>query len=346
MAAPWFYVAFGLRLRSDLPIPGLVAQPETAAIDLEVCWEAGAGWWRRLLEMPQELWHIGFPDKKGGEPGYKAWQVAGGQYVRLRYRDGCQFVMDREYTRLWVSGPKGANPEYLATYLLGPVLGRLLRLRGTPCLHGSAVAAGDQALAFLGFPGAGKSTTAAAFACLGFPVLTDDITVLFEREDAFLVLPGDPNVCLWPQSVDYLYGSPTALPPVIAHNVLDPEWNKRWLNLTGPDYRFQSGPLPLGAIYILGKRQDDAGPRVEELPSRLSLLLLIANTYGWQFLDKELRAREFEFLGRLLEEVPVRCLIPRAGPAYLTGLCEAILKDFSQFQTGGHYPVKKSGLSR
>ena len=103
--------------------------------------------------MPQELWHIGFPDEKGGEPGYRMWQVAGGEYFRLRYSDGCQFVMNRAGTRLWVSGPEAANPEYLATYLLGPVLGILLRLRGTPCLHGSAVAVGGRALALLGRPG-------------------------------------------------------------------------------------------------------------------------------------------------------------------------------------------------
>jgi hypothetical protein len=220
-----------------------------------------------------------------------------------------------------------------------------MRLRGTPCLHGSAVAVGGSVLAFLGSQGAGKSTTAAAFARLGFPVLTDDITVLREEDDTFWVLPGDPNVCLWPQSVAYLYGSPTALPLVIPHNVLDPEWDKRWLNLTGPGYRFQSRPLPLGAIYLLGERQDDAGPRVEEVLGTERLLLLIANTYGSTLLDKELRGREFEVLGRLLERVPVRRLIPRAGPAYLTKLCEAILQDFSNLRSRGEYPREESSLS-
>lgn len=247
--------------------------------------------------------------------------------------------MDAAGTRLWVQGPEGATLEYLAPYLLGPVLGRLLRLRGTPCLHGSAVAAGGQVLAVLGFPGAGKSTTAAAFARLGFPVLTDDITVLREENDAFLVLPGDPNLCLWPQSVDYLYGSPTALPPVISDNTLDPEWDKRWLDLTAPGYHFQSRPLPLGAIYILGDRQEDAGPRVEEVRGKERLMLLIANTYGALFLDRERLAREFEVLGRLLERVPVRRLIPRAGPDYLPQLCETIIKDFSHLRSRGECPL-------
>jgi len=333
MGVSWFYTAFGLRLRSDRPIPGLAPQPEPAAVDVVVRWEASPAWWARFLEMPQELWHTGFPDEAGGEPGYKMWQVAGGEYFRLRYRDGCQFVIDRECMRLWVSGPEAATPEHLATYLLGPVLGILLRLRGVPCLHGSAVAVGGRALALLGGQGAGKSTTAAAFARLGFPVLTDDITVLREEADAFWVLPGDPNVCLWPKSVEYLYGSPTALPLIISHNVLMPEWDKRWLNLTVPGYRFQSQPLPLGAIYILGDRQDDAGPRVEEVSGADRLMLLIANNYGSAILDKERRAREFEALGRLLDRTPVRRIIPRAGPAYLPQLCEAILADFAALRS-------------
>ena len=345
MGMSWFYVAFGLRLKSDQPIPGLADHPEPEAVDVEVCYEGKAAWWDRLLEMPHELWHIGFPDD-GGEPGYRVWYVAGGTYFRLRYSDGCQFVMNRQGSRLWVSGPEAATPEYLSTYLLGPVLGRLMRLRGSPCLHGSAVAVGGQALAILGQSGAGKSTTAAAFARLGFPVLTDDVTVLREEADAFWVLPGDPNLCLWPQSVEYLFDSPTALPPLISHNVLDPEWDKRCLDLTGPGYCFQSRPLPLGAIYILWERQEDAGPRVEEVRGQEGLLLLLANTYGAAFLDRELRGREFETLGRLLDRVPVRRLIPRAGPAYLDQLCETIRKDISHLQAGGNYPLTKSSLSR
>jgi len=344
MGVPWFYVVFGLRLGSDQPIPGLVPQPRPEAVDLKVCHE-DQSWWRRLLEMPQELWHTGVPDKPGGEPGYKMWRVAGGTYIRWRYSDGCQFAIDRAATRLWVFGSEDATSEYLATYLSGPVLGVILRLRGTTCLHGSAVDVAGHAVVLLGYSGAGKSTTAATFARLGFPVLSDDLTVLREEADAFWVLPGDPNLCLWPQSVALLYGSPNALPPVISHNVLMPEWNKRSLDLTRPGYRFQSQPLPLGAIYILAERQEDADHRVEGVRGKERLLLLLGNTFASTYLDQELRAREFEILGRLLDEVPVRRLIPRAGAAYLPQLCEAILKDFSHLRPSGKYPIKKSSLA-
>jgi hypothetical protein len=327
MGVSWFYTAFGLRLESDWPIPGLALQPGPAAVDVAVRWEASPAWWARLLEMPQELWQTGFPDANG-EPGYRLWQVAGGEYFRLRYRDGCQFVLNRECTRLWVSGPAAATPEYFATYLLGPVLGILLRFRGIPCLHGSAVAVAGRVLSLLGSPGAGKSTTAAAFARQGFPVLTDDIVALKEEGGEFLAMPGDSNLCLWPQSVAMLFGSPEALPPVIPENLLEPEWDKRHLDLHAPGYFFQSQPLPLKAIYLLGARDDDAGPWVGPLTWREGFLELLANAYATKLLDAPRRAAEFAALSRLMAQVPVRRVIPRSGAAYLSELCEEILRDF------------------
>ncbi|MFI5329496.1 MAG: hypothetical protein ACHQ2F_00455 [Desulfobaccales bacterium] len=328
MGESWFYEAFGLRLKSDRAIPGLVAQPEPAAVDLEVCQEGLAGWWSRLLEMPQELWHFGFTDENRGEPGYRMWLVAGGEYYRLRYRDGCQFVMNRACTRLWVSGPEGATPEYLATYLLGPVLGILLRLRGTPCLHGSAVAVGAQALGLLGPPGAGKSTTAAAFACLGYPVLTDDIIALKEEGGEYLAFPGNPRLCLWPRSVGLLFNSPEALPLLIPENSLEPDWDKRCLDLTAPGYHYQSQPLPLKALYFLGERRGDGNPPVTAVTGQKALLNLMANAYGSNILDPPRRAQEFEVLGRLLTKIRLRRVTPCPGADHLRSLCETILSDF------------------
>lgn len=76
MAVNWYYTIFGLSLRSDQPIPGLVAQPEPAAVDVEVCHEGPSAWGNEILEMPQALWHTGLSNEPGGEPCYKAWPGA------------------------------------------------------------------------------------------------------------------------------------------------------------------------------------------------------------------------------------------------------------------------------
>ena len=100
---------------------------------------------------------------ESGEPVLKVWQLASGALLRLDYFDGMQFWVAVQGAQIWAVWPDSLTLEDAATYLLGPVLGLALRLRGVTCLHASAVAFGDSAVAFVGDAGAGKSTTAAAF---------------------------------------------------------------------------------------------------------------------------------------------------------------------------------------
>ena len=125
------------------------------------------------------------------------------------------------------------------------VLGLLLRLRGVTCLHASAVALADHAIAFVGSEGAGKSTTAALMARKGCAVISDDVVALVERNGSFYVYPAYPYLCLWPDSVTMVYGPDKQLPS------FSPNWDKRLLSLTGNDLRFEAQALPLGAILSL-----------------------------------------------------------------------------------------------
>jgi len=198
----------------------------------------------------------------------------------------------------------------------------VLRLRGVICLHASAVAIGEQAIAILGPAGSGKSTTAAAFALQGYPVLSDDVVPLIEQSGRFLAQPGYPRLNLWPESVSALYGSPDALP------LMTPNWSKRYVALDENGHRFQSEPLPLAAIYILGERGiEPACPIAEAVSPQVALMALVSNTYQNYLLDEVMRAREFDFLDRLVGSVPVRMVRPHADPACLTRPCEVIVED-------------------
>jgi hypothetical protein len=317
----WHYRLFGLSLRADRPIVGLKELSKPAAVEVEFNLGGFPDWVRRLTQSEKVLFYR-------GEAGLRIWQLADPQYCHLTFPDDCEFVLDWAGTSLWVAYPPEVTPEYLSTYLLGPVVGWLLRVRGTVCLHGSAIAVKDQAIALVGPSGAGKSSTATRFARMGFAVLTDDITAFKEEGHVFLVLPGDPNLCLWPQAVDYLFGAPNALPLVMPENPLDPAWDKRNLDLTSEGYRFQSQPLPLGAVYFLGERQGENAPRTEGLTGQAGILALLANAYGSMVIDQTRRGREFEALSRLAALIPLRRIIPHSDPAYLTQVCELILDDF------------------
>jgi len=257
-----------------------------------------------------------------GKPDLQIWTVDNGEFLRMLYSDGVEFWLDRDLARLWAQWPTGSSLENTLSYLVGPILGLLLRLRGIVCLHASAVSIDNRAVAFVGSEGAGKSTTAAAFARLGYPVLCDDIVALVDCGYEFQMLPAYPRVNLWPDSVKLLYGSPDALPQIM------PNWDKRCLKLGEAEgTKFEERPLPLGAIYVLGKADAASAEDVEMISQKTALIMLVENTYATNFLDAQQRAKEFEVLGRVVATVPVRKI--NRGKAGVKEFCEVIQRNFA-----------------
>jgi len=322
VGVPLSYTAFNLRFESDLPIPGLTVSPHTEAADVAVRLGAPPSWLGEVGDAAQQEYYVNPNCDTSGTPLLRVW-LLGERYFRLRYADGTEFVLDRSGTRVWATWPSSLTLEDTATYLLGPVLGFILRLRGTVCLHASAVAVDGQAIALLGPAGAGKSTTAAAFAAYGYPILTDDIVGLSRENGTLLVQPSYPRLRLWPTSVEALYGRDDALP------LLTPTWDKRYLDLTVADYKFQSTALPLRAIYILGPRQSGLDrPVVEPVSPADGFTSLVTNTYVNYLLDKRMRAVEFDVLSQAASRAVLRHLTPPDSLVSLRELCGAILEDY------------------
>ena len=320
------YSAFGLSLVTDRPIPGLLPGPSPAP-QVRVWFGAP------FPEGPapgaaDRLWY----PAPGGPPsqvGLTVWLLGGGRGFRFRYEEGAEFHIDRAGEAVWARWRGGLTFEDAVTFLLGPVLGFVLRLRGRTCLHASAVAVGGRALALVGPAGAGKSTTAAALADRGCPVLADDMLPLEPAPAGLLAHPAYPRLRLWPEAVRHLYGSPDALPP------LTPTWDKRYLDLAGAARRFQAEALPLGAVYLLGERSAAAAdaPAVGPLPPAGRLFALAQNTYVNYLLDRAMRASEFALLGRAAAAVPLRRATPHADPGRLGQLCDLLLDDFRSLPT-------------
>jgi hypothetical protein len=89
--------------------------------------------------------------------------------------------------------------------------------------------------------------------------------------------------------------------------------------------------LPLAAIYHLGERHHESrAPYIAALDRTESLMSLVANTYATKLMDKQMRAREFELLTRVVGNVSVRRVTPHADPALISDLCDRILDDFSR----------------
>jgi hypothetical protein len=316
------YFVFGLHLRSNLPLPGVNPDhSSTEAYDIGLHLGLRPYSDEDFSPRSEELTYVSEDTNAVGEPALRIFRVEQGTFVRLAYEDGTQFWLDGKRENIWATWPPASSMENAASYLLGPVLGLVLRLRGVTCLHASAVAFENRSVAFVGQTGAGKSTIAAAFARQGYGVISDDIVALVERKGDLHVMPAYPHLCLWPESVKMLYDSPEALPRLI------PDWDKRRLALGDQGTRFESRCLPLGAIYVLSERRPSPAPYVEAIRPQNALLALVADTYANKILDREMRAREFAVLGRLVTSVPIRRVYPHEDPTRLEELCKVIRED-------------------
>jgi len=314
------YLVFGLRLHANRFIPGLEpVEPSFTTSDVEIHFGDAPPAATACSRPRDTLTYASSVLSESGEPSLKVWTTAGDSLVRMDYSDGVRFWLRRDGKSVWATWPDSSSPEDAATYLLGPALGLLLRLRGVTCLHASAISMGGHAVAFVGAEGAGKSTTAAAMARRGHAVVSDDIVALAEHDGAFHVVPAYPYLSLWPDSVTALYGSGKTLPAFSAN------WDKRRLALADNQLSFAARALPLSAIFLLGERSaDDEAPFVEPSPLRENWLSLVAESYATNLIDADMRAREFELLGRLVAAVPIIRLRPHRDAARVDRLCELI----------------------
>lgn len=172
------YEACGVRLRSDLELPGL-RQVDADEADVTVR--------RGSVEGP-----AGYPPSGiAAEPGARSDRLAWYGRARLQISDS-EVVVD------------GDDDRFLRQCVVGPGLGVLLHRRGRLVLHGSAVDVGGRAVVLLGEKGAGKSTTAAALLARGHTLLTDDLVAVDAGGDGPRVLPGPTQMKLWPESADVL----------------------------------------------------------------------------------------------------------------------------------------------
>jgi hypothetical protein len=320
---------YGLNVQLNQQIPGIV--PSESLLpnpDVDVLLGAFPLWFNSQ-HLERRLSYSSWKNSCGSS-GLTVWELPESNTYQLCYADGTQFLVDNSGTRVWATWPGDTlTIEDTATYLLGPIMGFVLLLRGHVSLHASAVEIADSAVAFVGPAGAGKSTTAAAFAALGYRVLAEDVVTLRELDDSFIVQPGYPCIRLWPDSVSALYGIGADLPK------LTPTWDKRFLSLTERPYVFQNDPLPLSAIYILSARTEDSdAPSVQSMSKSEALMSLVSNTYVTYLMNAEMRAKEFRLLTQLIGRTTVRRLMPHSDPARIPSLCQTIVDDFQALRQG------------
>ena len=327
---------FGLGVRVNRTLEALSGMPAASRIDVTVIFGLLPFGSENAVGVEVEEFYVSPYSDKGGNPNIQAVRLLASGATRMSYADGTVFVISEHATHVWATTPPDQTAEDTAAYLLGPIIGAVLRMRGIMCLHASAIAINNRAVALVGVSGSGKSTTAAAFAKLGYPILSDDILALTDRQDGFLVRPAYPRVRLWPESAAGLFGSADMLP------CMTPNWSKRFLGLNERGYEFQSEPLELAAIYFLGPRMasGSGGLVAEDVAPAAALMGLLSNSYAANYVYKPFRVHEFEILSRLVQFVSCRRISAVDDFARIDEFCDGIMQDF-QGHLANDAPVKE-----
>lgn len=304
----------GLLLRSEHPLPALLgASAGEPDVDVKL---------HEALPDPADSSVVVYASAADHDVGLVVRRD--GPRLTFRYEDGSAFdvALAAHPIRIDAVIGRGQTVDDLVAYLYGPVLGFVLRARGTLALHASAIVVNDRAVLFVGGHGAGKSTLAAALAQRGTGVLSDDLVALTASPTGeMLAHPAMTHLRVWPSSEPLLYGRTNVL------ERLTPTWDKRRVPLEEGQYVDRA--TSVSRVYLLRVDHSRGSPRSAAVPPREALLALATETYANYLLDTRMRARELTQLGELIARVELRELVRPAGAEARTlqQLCAVVIED-------------------
>jgi len=318
----YYYKIYGLKIKSSREIDLLSSQP-ACDIDLSVCWTSMAAdtpelaleWLQVTTRQLQSKERISF---------FKS-QTVEGEYFKICFitqLGQLTAILDPAKKNLWILHDERIPQSHLNSFLVGSILGCVLRLKGILCFHGSVINIDGQAVILIGKKKSGKSTTAAAFSKLGYKVLSDDIAVISVIGEEFFVEPGYAKVRLRPKSLQFFYpGNEYNFVSVYSHR------DSKYSDLNDS---FWDTSLPLGAIYVLGETQ---GPNDQPFVTSISaerIIHLHSNTFVSYIVTPDLQKQEFNALVRVATKIPVQHLHFGHNVGLVNLQCEAILEDLRQ----------------
>lgn len=180
------YIAFGLNIQSELPLPELTEVEVSSASNIDVFIHIGD------LSLVSQDWKL----------AEKNFQARGNQFLFQIPEVGIFHVV--EGTRVTVMPYALHDLSRVRLYLLGTCLGVVMLQRKILPLHGSAVVIDGEVYAFVGESGAGKSTLSAALVNRGYNLISDDVIAVSNSSCNPVVFPAYPQQKLNAYSLDLL----------------------------------------------------------------------------------------------------------------------------------------------
>lgn len=228
-----YYKAFGLTIQSEIELPELSEAPVVEISDIQVRETTFTLPRFRKTKIYRRGIQAGFGQDEDGAL-YLHWDGVG-TYKAIG-GDTLLFAPDTDDANL------------ISLFTVSEALGLLLFQRGYFLLHASAVVVGNEAWCFMGAPGAGKSTTAAAFVKAGCRLLSDDLTAIELNADGdAYIIPAYPQLKIWDATVNGLDYDRAVLSPV-SEGV-----NKFSYQ---PKSEFLHGKVPLRRVFFMHKAKN------------------------------------------------------------------------------------------
>lgn len=300
----WCYSAFGLSVRSELALPGMIAaEPRGPRV------------WLRLIDADAiaRAWSGTAQEVAGVLPdGCRCVaELAHGGERRLTYGDRAVFLLSAD-TATVLCAPADATELSWQRFLLDAVLLKASEAHGLHALHASAVEGPDGVLAFATRSGGGKSSVAAELVRRGHPFFADDALTMDRADGRVLAHPAPP---LMNFPLAHPEGFPaTDLGPVQA--TFGPE---AWVAVRNAARK----PRRVASIHLLDRRPG-LQPGLDRLPASSMHLLPHALTPAG---SPASAARRFEMLADLAADAAIYRLRadPGVGVARLADLVERAL---------------------
>jgi hypothetical protein len=294
----------GVELASEIALTGLrpAGEADPAAHWIHVLPGQGA--------CPEEdrfhfAWGGRFPMRLG---------EAGGQWLVTSLWGN--FLFDPEVSTVRVFAAPGADGAALKSLFARRLLPRLVKRKGGTAYHAASLAKQGKGIMLLGRSGAGKSTTTAGLAMMGWDVLGDDMA-LVRGEAERRLLPNAADVSIWPRSSTGLG---------IAEQDLAPLSGSDGKLLFHPRGAASLASAPLAGIFFLN-RVEDAAPglvrcaRAEAFGQALGQIIYF-NPSGTAVQE---RLDSVTGLNTLLRDVPSWTLTYPASFSVYPSLSEMIL---------------------
>lgn len=223
-----YYSAFGLTIRSELPLPEFCRLPgrRPGSVDVEISLadqgrNSGA-------EASAPSCTVGLREAHFWFEGVGGFDVTDGSRIRIRRHPA-------------------ADDALLRMYVEGMMMATILFQRGHIVLHASVVQIGEKCAAFLGHVGAGKSSVAAALHVRGHGVVSDDNAAIDFSGGQPAVLPAFPYVKVF-RSIAQSLGVPDGSLTVMHSS--QPKCAR------GVRAGFPRAPVTLDRIYVLSRGEE------------------------------------------------------------------------------------------